>query len=129
MVNAINAQNLILPSGTAKIGATEFDVELNTSPRVLDELNDLPIKTVNGATIYIRDVAQVRDGYQPQQNVVRKDGVRGALLTILKSGSASTLDVVQPGQSGHAANSEQLPPELDVKEFADQSLFVRGRDW
>ena len=94
VVNAINAQNLIFPSGTAKIGATEFDVELNTAPKVLEELNDLPIKTVNGATIYIREVAQVRDGYQPQQNVVRQDGVRGALLTVLKSGAASTLDVV-----------------------------------
>src|SRR6266705_246714 len=94
VVNAINAQNLILPSGTTKIGSTEYDVELNTSPKVLDELNDLPIKTVNGATLYVRDVAQVRDGYQPQVNVVRQDGVRGSLLTILKSGSASTLDVV-----------------------------------
>src|SRR6266496_1927385 len=95
VVNAISAQNLILPSGTAKIGVTEYDVELNTSPKVLEELNDLPIKTVHGATLYVHDVAQVRDGYQPQQNVVRQDGVRGALLTILKSGSASTLDVVR----------------------------------
>jgi multidrug efflux pump subunit AcrB len=126
VVNAINAQNLIFPSGTAKIGATEFDVELNTSPRVLEELNDLPIKTVQGATIYVRDVAQVRDGYQPQQNIVRKDGVRGALLTVLKSGSASTLDVVNRVKAAMPRILSGVPPELEVKEFADQSLFVRA---
>src|SRR5262245_11248401 len=112
VVNAISAQNLIFPSGTAKIGATEFDVELNTSPRVVEELNDLPIKTVNGATIYIHDVAQVRDGYQPQQNIVRQDGVRGALLTILKSGSASTLDVVRRVKQAMPRILTTLPPEL-----------------
>ena len=126
VVNAINAQNLILPSGTAKIGATEYDVELNTSPKVLDELNDLPIKTVNGATLYVRDVAQVRDGYQPQVNVVRQDGVRGSLLTILKSGSASTLDVVSRVKAAMPRILRGLPAELEVKEFADQSLFVRA---
>ncbi len=126
VVNAINAQNLIFPSGTAKIGTTEFDIELNTSPRVLEELNDLPIKTVQGATIYVRDVAQVRDGYQPQQNIVRKDGMRGALLTVLKSGSASTLDVVQRVKAAMPRILASLPPELDVKEFADQSLFVEA---
>ena len=126
VVNAISAQNLIFPSGTAKIGSTEFDVELNTSPRVLDELNDLPIRTVRGATIYVRDVAQVRDGYQPQQNIVRKDGVRGSLLTILKSGAASTLDVVGRVKAAMPRILSGLPPELEVKEFADQSLFVRA---
>jgi multidrug efflux pump subunit AcrB len=126
VVNAINAQNLIFPSGTAKIGATEFDIELNTSPRVLDELNDLPIKTVNGATIYIRDVAQVRDGFQPQQNIVRRDNVRGALLTVLKSGSASTLDVVRRVKTAMPRILAGLSPELEVREFADQSLFVRA---
>ncbi len=126
VVNAINAQNFVLPSGTAKIGATEFEVELNTSPRVLDELNDLPIRTVNGATIYVRDVAQVRDGYQPQSNIVRQDGVRGALLTILKSGSASTLDVVARVKAAMPRILKALPSEVEVKEFADQSLFVRA---
>ncbi len=126
IVNAINAQNLILPSGTTKIGATEYDVEVNSSPRVLSELNDLPIRKINGATIYLRDVAQVRDGFQPQQNIVRKDGVRGALLTILKSGSASTLDVVRRVKAAMPSILASLPPELDVKEFADQSLFVRA---
>lgn len=126
VVNAVNAQSLVLPSGSAKIGATEYDVELNTSPKVLEELNDLPIKTVNGATISIRDVAQVRDGYQPQQNIVRRDGVRGALLTILKSGSASTLDVVARVKSAMTRIRGGLPPEIHIQEFADQSLFVRA---
>jgi multidrug efflux pump subunit AcrB len=126
VVNAMNAQNLVFPAGTAKIGTTEFDVELNTSPKVLEELNDLPVKTINGTTIYVRDVAQVRDGFQPQQNVVRQDGVRGALLTILKSGSASTLDVVRRVKEVMPRILTSLPPELEVKEFADQSLFVRA---
>jgi multidrug efflux pump subunit AcrB len=126
VVNAINAQNLVFPSGTAKIGPTEYDVELNTSPRVLEQLNDLPVKTINGTTIYVRDVAQVRDGFQPQQNVVRQDGIRGALLTILKSGSASTLDVVRRVKAAMPRVLASLPPELEVKEFADQSLFVRA---
>src|SRR5437762_7543950 len=126
VVNAVNVQNLILPSGTTKIGPTEYDVEVNTSPRVLEELNDLPVKTVNGATIFLRDVAQVRDGYQPQQNIVRQDGVRGALLTILKSGSASTLDVVRRVKQVMPSILNTLPRELQVKEFADQSLFVRA---
>lgn len=126
VVNAISAQNLVYPSGSAKIGPTEYDVELNTSPRVLEELNDLPLRSTNGTTIFIRDVAQVRDGYQPQQNVVRQDGVRGALLTILKSGSASTLDVVQRVKEAMPRIRAGLPPDLDVKEFADQSLFVRA---
>src|ERR1051325_97644 len=126
VVNAINAQNLVFPSGTAKIGPTEYDVELNTSPRVLEQLNDLPVKTLNGTTIYVRDVAQVRDGFQPQQNVVRQDGIRGALLTILKSGSASTLDVVRRVKAAMPRVLASLPPELEVKEFADQSLFVRA---
>ncbi len=126
VVNAISAQNLILPSGTAKIGATEYDVALNTSPKVLDELNDLPIKTVNGATIRVRDVAQVRDGYAPQQNVVRQDGVRGTLLTVLRSGSASTLDVIGRIKAALPRVLSGAPPDLEVKEFADQSIFVRA---
>src|SRR5438067_3747454 len=126
VVNAVNVQNLILPSGTAKIGPIEYDVEVNTSPRVLEDLNDLPVKNVNGATLYVRDVAQVRDGYQPQQNIVRQDGVRGALLTILKAGSGSTLDVVRRVKQVMPSILNTLPPELHVKEFADQSRFVRA---
>jgi multidrug efflux pump subunit AcrB len=126
VVDAISAQNLILPSGTAKIGSTEFDLEMNASPKVLDQLNDLPIKTVNGATIYVRDVAQVRDGFAPQQNVVHRDGVRGALLTVLKSGSASTLQVVRGIEKALPPLLTTLPPGLEVEKFADQSLFVRA---
>lgn len=126
VVNAFSAQNLVLPSGTAKIGATEYDVEVNGSPRVLDELNQLPLKVVNGATIYLRDVAQVRDGSQPQVNIVRQDGQRGALLTILKSGQASTLDVVKRVKEAMPKILAGLPPELEAREFADQSLFVRA---
>ena len=126
VVNAFNAQNFVLPSGTAKIGETEYNVSLNSSPSVLAELNDLPVKTVNGAVIRVGDVAQVHDGYLPQQNVVRLDGIRGVLLTILKSGSASTLRVVDGVKKAMPRILSGLPPELEVKEFADQSLFVRA---
>ena len=94
VVNAISAENLILPSGTEKIGSTEYAVELNGSPATIQELNDIPLKQVNGHMIYIRDVAHVRDGFAVQQNIVRSDGVRASLLTIIKSGAASTLDIV-----------------------------------
>ena len=126
VVNAISSQNLILPSGTAKIGSTEYDVELNASPRVLDELNDLPVKTVNNAVIRVRDVAHVRDGAQPQTNVVRLDGQRGVLLTILRNGAASTLEVVNRIKAAMPRVMANAPPDLVVKEFADQSLFVRA---
>jgi len=126
VVNAFNAQNFILPSGTAKIGETEYNVSLNTSPAVLTELNDLPIKTVNGAVIRVGDVAQVHDGYQPQQNIVRLDGLRGVLLTVLKSGAASTLSVVDGVKKAMPRILSGLPPELETKEFADQSIFVRA---
>ncbi len=126
VVEAVNSQSLILPSGTAKIGATEYSIELNTNPRLLEDLNDLPVKIVNGATITLRDVAQVRDGYNPQQNIVRMDGQRGALLTIMKSGMASTLTVVDKIKAELPRVLAGLPQELDVKEFADQTLFVRA---
>ncbi|MDR0238764.1 MAG: efflux RND transporter permease subunit [Deltaproteobacteria bacterium] len=126
VVNAFSAQNLILPSGTAKIGATEYNISLDSNLATLEALNDLPIKTTNGAVIRIRDVAQVHDGYQPQQNVVRLDGVRGVLLTVLKSGTASTLRVVDGVKKAMPRILSGLPPELEAKEFADQSLFVRA---
>ena len=126
VVNALNAQNLILPSGTVKIGPTEYDVALNASPTVLSELNDLPVKVVDGAVIKVRDVALVHDGYLPQQNVVRLDGVRGVLLTVLKSGKASTLDVVSGIKAAMPKVLSTLPKEFKGKEFADQSLFVRA---
>jgi len=126
VVNAFNAQNFVLPSGSAKIGITEYDVSMNSNPTVLAELNDLPVKTINGAVIRVGDVAHVHDGYQPQQNVVRLDGVRGVLLTVLKSGLASTLSVVDGVKKAMPRILSSLPPELEAKEFADQSLFVRA---
>ncbi len=126
VVSAFNAQNFVLPSGAAKIGETEYNVSLNSNPPTIAALNDLPIKTVNGAVIRIGDVAQVHDGYQPQQNVVRLNGKRGVLLTILKSGAASTLRVVDGVKKAMPQILAGLPPELDAREFADQSLFVRA---
>jgi multidrug efflux pump subunit AcrB len=126
VVNAFNAQNFVLPSGTIKIGQTEYNVSLNSNPKVLAALNDLPVKTVNGAVIRVGDVARVHDGYQPQQNVVRLDGLRGVLLTIYKSGAASTLQVVDGVKKNMPRILSGLPPELEVKQFADQSLFVRA---
>jgi multidrug efflux pump subunit AcrB len=126
VITAINAQNLIFPAGTAKIGSLEYDVELNSSPTVVQELNDLPIKYANGAMTYIRDVAFVRDGYQPQQNIVRQDGVRGSLVTVFKSGSASTLDVVRRVKAALPNIISSVPKELNFRLTADQSRFVRA---
>lgn len=125
VINAVNAQNLILPSGTAKIGKNEYDVSLNSSPTVLGELNNLPIKTVNGAVIRIHDVAQVYFGAQPQENIVRLNGIPGVLLTVFKTGAASTLQVVAGIKKAMARIMPTLPSSVKVKEFADQSLFVR----
>jgi len=126
VITAINAQNLAYPSGTAKIGPTEYDIELNTSPRLLTELSDLPIKSVNGAVIRVRDVAQVRDGYSPQQNIVRQDGIRSALISIYKTGSASTLQVASGAKAAMVRVLKTVTDPVEVKEFADQSLFVRA---
>jgi multidrug efflux pump subunit AcrB len=124
VITALSAQNLVLPNGTAKIGDTEYDVYLNTSPRVLNRLNELPIKMVNGAVIRIRDVAQVRDGYSPQVNMVRLNGVPSALLSVFKSGSASTLQVASGVKSAMISVQKTVTSALEVKQFADQSLFV-----
>lgn len=126
IVNAINAQNLILPGGTAKVGPTEYDVGVNGSVHLVDDLNHIPVKVVNGATIELHDVAQVHQGYNPQQNAVRQDGVRAALLTIMKSGSASTLDVVRNAKAAMPGIMSSVTSDLHEKEFADQSLFVRA---
>src|SRR6267154_5618489 len=126
VVGAIGSQNLILPSGTVKIGTLENDVELNSSPRTVEELNNLPIKAVGTNTIYIRDVAHVRDGSPPQTNVVHVDGQRAALMTVLKSGNASTLDVIAKVKDAMPLVLASLPPELQVRPIADQSLFVRA---
>jgi len=126
VVNAFSAQNLILPSGTAKIGSLEYQVELNASPQTIAELNDLPIKTVNGTTIYVHDVAHVRDGFAPQTNVVRQDGSRGVLLTVLKNGGASTLDIVKNIKTMLPDLLKRVPRDMNVKLLFDQSLFVRA---
>ena len=124
--DAISAQNLVLPGGTAKIGEREYAVRLNGSPNVVDALNDLPIRTVNGALVRVRDVAQVRDGYAVQTNIVHRDGVRGALVTVLKSGGASTIDVVNRVREALPGILAGLPPALKVDILADQSLFVKA---
>ena len=125
IVNAVSAQNLILPSGTTKIGPTEYDVEMNGTPRTIDELNDLPVKTSNSSTLYLRDVAHVRDGFAPQTNIVRQNGVRGVLMSMYKLGG-SPLTVVDGIKAIVPKAAQQLPPELNIKALFDQSLFVRA---
>ena len=127
VLNALNTQNVVEPGGTAKIGVSEYDVKLNSSPTTLPGIADLPIKQVNGATIYIHDVASVTDGSIPQTNIVRQDGTRSALITVLKSGSASTLSVVA-GIKGILPKIYQTinNPNLKISIIGDQSLFVRA---
>jgi len=127
VVNAINSQNLILPAGNTKIGSLEYNVELNGSPKVADQLNDLPIRTMNGATIYVRDVAHVRDGSSPQTNIVHVNGQRAALLTVQKTGTVSTLDIIADVKKAlpNVVNSLR-DPRLKVTPIADQSIFVRA---
>ena len=126
VVDAISNQNLILPGGTSKIGSLEYDVQINGSPEEVSELNNLPIKTENGATIYIRDVAHVRDGYPPQTNIVRSDGLRGSLMSIYKNGDVSTLDIIAGVRKLLPFILTTLPPELRIKPVGDQSIFVRA---
>jgi multidrug efflux pump subunit AcrB len=126
VVSTLGAQDVILPSGTAKIGPFEYDLETNSAPPQLDELNNLPIRAANGNVIYIRDVAHVRDGYPPQTNIVRVDGQRASLLSIIKTGQASTLDIVQGIRDKLDLIRPQLPANLKVTPLADQSLFVRS---
>jgi multidrug efflux pump subunit AcrB len=124
--NALNLQNLILPAGTAKFAQTEYPVRLNSSPAVLSEFNNLPIKTVNGATIYMKDVATVHDGFVPQQNIVRTNGSRGVLLTVTRNGNASTLSIVSAVKNALPKVMATIPPALKLSVFGDQSLFVRS---
>ena len=124
--NALNLQNLILPAGTAKVGKREYLVRVNSSPEFVDALNDLPIKTANGATVYIRDVAQVRDGFAVQTNIVRQNGNRSALLTILKNGKASTLSIVNSVKKALPGIQAGLPASLEIKSLFDQSVFVKA---
>ena len=126
IVNAVAAQNLILPTGTAKMGSLEYTVEMNGSPQSVDELNNLPVKTVNGATTYLREVAHVRDGFSPQTNVVLENGRRGVLMSIYKTGNASTLDIVDRVKAMLEYQKPSYPPGLEINQFFDQSLFVRA---
>src|ERR1700759_5624353 len=123
---ALQAQNLIEPGGTAKIGQFEYDVDLNSDTETIQELNDLPIKTIPGTTVYVRDVATVSDGFAPQKNVVRQDGKRGGLLTVFKAGDASTIDIVKKTRQLLPRVAQTLPPELRIQPLTDQSIFVRG---
>jgi len=125
VVNAITSQNLILPSGTAKIDDTEYNVSLNSSPSTIAGLNNIPVKTVNGATTFLREVAHVRDGFSPQTNIVKQNGERGLLLSIYKNGGASTLDVVNDLKAKLPSLLPLLPKSVDVKLLADQSIFVK----
>jgi CzcA family heavy metal efflux pump len=126
IVNAINAQNLILPTGTAKLGPLEYNVEMNGAPQSVEELNNLPVKTANGATIYMREVAHIRDGFSPQTNIVRANGKRGVLMSVYKTGSASTLDIVDRVKQVLRNYSASLPEGLHTALFFDQSLYVRA---
>ncbi|MBV8144214.1 MAG: efflux RND transporter permease subunit [Gammaproteobacteria bacterium] len=123
---AISAQNSILPAGTQKIGDREYFITVNANPRTVAELNDLPIANRNGSVIYVRDVAHVRDGYPPQTNIVRRDGHRGVLMSVLKTGGASTLDIINNIKQRLPSIREQLPPGFNVDLVGDQSVFVRA---
>jgi len=128
VVTALASQNVIAPSGTIKIDRFEYQVETNSAPSLVDALNNMPIKQVNGAVVYIRDVAHVRDGSPPQTNIVRVDGRRASMMNVLKTGSASTLDIIK-GVRGILASPSlkgQLPPQLKIAALSDQSIFVRG---
>src|SRR5216683_879293 len=123
---AISNQNLIIPAGTAKMGATEYVVKLNSSPDIIDAFNQIPVRTVNGIPVYIKDVAHVRDGYAVQTNIVRRDGRRAVLMTVLKGEGSSTLSVVQRVREAMPAIQAQVPPELKVEFLFDQSIFVKA---
>ena len=126
IINAVNAQNLILPSGTAKIGATEYAIDVQGSPDTIAALNALPVRSVGGATIYLREVAHVRDGFTPQTNVVRLDGRRGVMLSVIKNGGASTLQVVRDLRAHLPAILRTLPRTLKLTPLFDQSVFVKA---
>ena len=126
VTSAIGAQNLILPAGTQKIGDREYFVAVNASPQTIDELNNLPVTTRNGSVVYVRDVAHVRDGYPPQTNIVRRDGHRGVLMSVLKTGAASTLDIIRNIKGRLPDIRKALPPDFHIDLVGDQSLFVRA---
>jgi multidrug efflux pump subunit AcrB len=127
VVNAISLQNLVLPTGTSKIGSKEYDVSIpNAAPQTINDLNRIPIKTIGGTTIYIKDVAWVRDGFPPQTNIVKVNGQRSVLLTIQKAGDASTLSVISGIKALLPQIKTTVPPQLQISPLADQSIFVQG---
>jgi multidrug efflux pump subunit AcrB len=126
VANAVNAQNLTLPSGTAKIGDTQYTVRTNAVPATIDDLNNIPVKYANGATVFIKDVGYVRDGSLVQQNIVRSDGRRSVLLSVIKNGNASTVDVVREVKKALKIARASAPPGMEIKELFDQSVFVRA---
>jgi multidrug efflux pump subunit AcrB len=126
VVNAVGAESIILPAGDVKMGHVDYQVETNSAPDSIEALNDLPIKTVNGATIYVRDIGNVRDGFPPQTNIVRVDGQRASLMSIQKTGNASTLDIISAVRAQLPQIKAQLPPALQIRPIADQSIFVRS---
>ena len=126
LLTAVNQQSVVMPSGTIKIGQSEYDVRTNGSPRTVEELANMPLKQVNGTTIYLRDVAAVSDGFQVQTNIVRQDGHRGVLLSVLKNGNSSTLDVVKGIRDLLPRVKQTVPPALRIVPLSDQSVFVRG---
>src|SRR5277367_3910910 len=126
VVTAMNAQNLIIPAGTEKVGEFEYNIKLNGSPTEVDEFNDLPIKMVNGTIVYFHDVAHVRDGSAPQTNIVRVDGQPATLMTIQKTGDASTLDIIKEIKARLPQVRDASPPALEVNAIGDQSVFVSG---
>src|ERR1700688_2353372 len=125
VVNAVNTQNLTLPSGTAKIGNKQYAVQTNATPATIDDLNNIPVKVVNGATVFVKDVGQVHDGWLVQQNVVREDGRRSVLLSIIKNGNASTLKVVNAVHEALKTARAAAPAGLEINELFDQSVFVK----
>src|ERR1700761_3085975 len=126
VVNAVNAENIILPAGDVKMGNVDYEVETNSAPTSIAALNNLPVKTLNGATVYIHDIGNVRDGFPPQTNVVRVDGQRASLLTIQKIGDSSTLDIIRNVRALLPTIASQLPPALKIDPISDQSVFVRA---
>jgi multidrug efflux pump subunit AcrB len=125
VANAVNAQNLTLPAGTAKFGKTQYVVRTNATPPSIDDLNDIPIKVVNGATVFVKDVGQVHDGWLVQQNVVRENGRRSVLLSIIKNGNASTVAVVDAVHKALQTARAAAPPGMEINELFDQSVFVK----
>ncbi|HWZ90746.1 MAG TPA: efflux RND transporter permease subunit, partial [Polyangiaceae bacterium] len=124
--DALGQQNVIVPSGTAKIGAAEYPIVINSSPELLDQIAGIPLRVVNGTTVYVRDVADVRDGYAPQQSIVHVEGRKSVLMTVLKNGAASTLEVAKQVRRALPIALARVPKELKVSLLFDQSIFVRA---